>query len=209
MNRKRQGFTLVELLIVFALVFILASLFFAVFSRVQEKGRQSVCLGNLQQIFLAMQQYVQDNNGYYPSLSVSQTEWVTSIQPYVHSQQVFVCSSASQNITNGLIPNVSYDYHIIRLNHGASRPVFESRNESNLSNSSKIWLNTDKDPLRGFNDEARPFPNCNWWSLNWGQALHSGGANYSFVDGHIKWLTPQQIAGIECGLGEPQFNRGG
>ena len=30
-------------------------------------------------------------------------------------------------------------------------------------------------------------------------ARHSGGANYAFVDGHVKWFRPQQIFG-ECGL---------
>ena len=30
-------------------------------------------------------------------------------------------------------------------------------------------------------------------------ARHGGGANYAFVDGHVKWFKPQQIFG-ECGL---------
>jgi prepilin-type processing-associated H-X9-DG protein len=43
------------------------------------------------------------------------------------------------------------------------------------------------------------------WSLDWGQTLHSGGANYSFADGHVKWLTPGQIQDVECGLGGTHF----
>jgi prepilin-type processing-associated H-X9-DG protein len=30
-------------------------------------------------------------------------------------------------------------------------------------------------------------------------AMHDGGANYAFVDGHVKWLTPSQlVTGWQC-----------
>ena len=27
---------------------------------------------------------------------------------------------------------------------------------------------------------------------------HSGGTNWSFLDGHVKWLTPEQLAELSC-----------
>ncbi len=35
----------------------------------------------------------------------------------------------------------------------------------------------------------------------YGNTLHSGAGNYSYVDGHVKWLTPEEAAAIECANG--------
>jgi len=60
---KKAGFTLVEVLVVLVVTAVLAAILFAVFARVREKGRITVCQSNLKQIASAMQQYVQDSNG--------------------------------------------------------------------------------------------------------------------------------------------------
>ena len=63
---RRTGFTLIELLVVIAIVAVIAAILFPVFGAVRERGRRTACQGNLKQIALAMQQYVQDNGGTYP-----------------------------------------------------------------------------------------------------------------------------------------------
>jgi len=201
----KTGFTLVELLVVLAVIVFLAATLFAVFSRVREKGRSTVCRGNLRQIALSIQQYVQDHDGWYPSNGggIEQKQWVSKILPYVRNSQVFVCPTRD-GLGDNSIP--SYDFNFLRLNTGASRPLFVGRNEAATVYASKVWLLMDHDPPPWDESFIKPTSGCNWWSLDWGQTLHSGGANYSFVDGRIKWLTQQQIADIECSLGEPKFN---
>ena len=53
-GRRRQpgshGFTLLELLVVMAVVAILASLLLPALSRAKETGRRTVCLSNLSQV---------------------------------------------------------------------------------------------------------------------------------------------------------------
>ena len=34
-----------------------------------------------------------------------------------------------------------------------------------------------------------------------GSTLHSGGGNYSYVDGHVKWRTPEEAGEVECSNG--------
>ena len=57
----RLGFSLVELLVVLAIVAILASLLLPALSNAKERGRRAVCLNNLSQISKACTMYALDN----------------------------------------------------------------------------------------------------------------------------------------------------
>src|SRR5580765_6801870 len=61
--RKPRAFTLIELLIVIALIAILAAILFPVFAQAREKARQASCLSNVRQIGSAMMMYIEDNDG--------------------------------------------------------------------------------------------------------------------------------------------------
>ena len=91
MNRK--GFTLIELLVVIAIIAILAAILFPVFAQVREKARQINCTSNLKQIGLAIIQYQQDYDGYFPGgIDTNwQNAWPSNVQPYVKSIAVFSC----------------------------------------------------------------------------------------------------------------------
>lgn len=60
------GFSLVELLVVVAIVALLAALLLPVLARAREKSDQLVCLSNLQQFGVALQLYSGDNHAFYP-----------------------------------------------------------------------------------------------------------------------------------------------
>src|SRR5690606_31552537 len=86
-----KGFTLLEVLIIGAIVTILASLLFAVFGRVRENGRVAACQSNLKQLAIGVQQYVQDHDGRFPH----DTHPLKPILPYVKDKNLFQCPSAS------------------------------------------------------------------------------------------------------------------
>jgi len=64
---KRSAFTLIELLIVIAVITILATNLFPVFAQAREKARASACMNNEKQIGLGIIQYVQDYDEMYPA----------------------------------------------------------------------------------------------------------------------------------------------
>jgi prepilin-type N-terminal cleavage/methylation domain-containing protein/prepilin-type processing-associated H-X9-DG protein len=58
-----RGFTLVEVLIVVAVIVIITAILLPVFARVRENGRKATCASNLKQLGLAWQMYADDSDG--------------------------------------------------------------------------------------------------------------------------------------------------
>jgi len=62
------AFTLIELLATIAIIAILAALILPALGRAKESGRATVCKGNLHQIGLALQIYVEENKNHMPAM---------------------------------------------------------------------------------------------------------------------------------------------
>jgi prepilin-type N-terminal cleavage/methylation domain-containing protein/prepilin-type processing-associated H-X9-DG protein len=63
---RRAAFTLVEMLVVIAIIAILASLLLPALAQGQQKGKMTQCLNNLRQIGMGIAMYVHDNRDTFP-----------------------------------------------------------------------------------------------------------------------------------------------
>lgn len=95
------AFSLVELLVVVAIIALLAAILFPVFASARQKARDTSCLSNMKQIGLGVQQYVQDYDGTFPifyaynsipSAGAPGHKGIElELQPYTKSLQIFKC----------------------------------------------------------------------------------------------------------------------
>lgn len=111
----RRAFTLIEMLVVIAIIAVLVAMLFPVFSRAREKARQAACSSNLRQIGLAFGMYVQDYDEKLPdrrdlklSLPGGFRPWTTwppsdpragwaavVLDPYIKNAGIWACPSVA------------------------------------------------------------------------------------------------------------------
>jgi len=97
---RRHAFTLIEILVVVAILAILAGLLFPVFSQAKSDGKKGACLSNMRQIGIAVQLYTNDFDDFYPQTRQS------SLQPDVDDASGGIDEPIYGSVFATLIPYV-------------------------------------------------------------------------------------------------------
>lgn len=220
---SHSAFTLIELLVVIAIIAILAAILFPVFAQAREKARQSSCLSNLKQIGLGLMQYTQDydetvvpnDNG--PSWSNNPQSWIDMLRPYIKGDGIFVCPSSSDDERDHIFldstkPVFSYAINNVYWTDPVNQ-IFEKSAPRTLAriedSSGTVFCGDSKRDLTvtvstqwGFQVTGDTyFPSTNPPTLGTSSrqqglfvARHNGGSNYTFFDGHAKWMRMETVA---------------
>ncbi len=224
---KSSGFTLIELLVVIAIIAILAAILFPVFAKAREKARQISCASNMKQLGLALMQYSQDNDEWFPGRIIGPTgttiNWEHAIYPYVKAVGVYECPDAPSPLNsydyNWSITNYSWDVMHAGLCYGAPISAFTAPSntvalfEGQEGVTPGPQRNPATDPLAGNygNNGWEIGESCyapyqvgfSWHDKAAGENSPMNPLTYLAVDGHVKYLNDSAVSYSNGGTAIP------
>lgn len=211
--KMRRAFTLIELLIVIAIIGILASMLLPALKSARDMARMTACLNNVKQVGLAFQIYLSDNDGTLPESCEGWGNWgqdynakwkvslggpttaIGKIRASLNNDQVFFCPSRRTSPAPGSnYTHALYAPNGFPLRIGGTSPMSFTGTGAKLSQIKK----TAETILLA--ETLQYFPFIYWDNLPLFAdgtnlaAVHLGMSNYSFIDGHAKSLKPTATA---------------
>ncbi|MBC7807585.1 MAG: prepilin-type N-terminal cleavage/methylation domain-containing protein [Akkermansiaceae bacterium] len=198
LRHASRGFTLIEVLVVVGIIAVLTAVISSAVVQSRAKSRQANCASNLRQIGVALSTYVQENDGVWPgSLKELDRE----------KMRLLACPSAPEYLNEGgkTVPTLGYE-HNSALSHdmstgekdnlpSISRALPDSGIAFPATTVSACDANLTGTGYAGLSgpDICKNISPCPTLGMEQGFSRHSGGANYLFCDGHVKWYAPQAV----------------
>jgi prepilin-type N-terminal cleavage/methylation domain-containing protein/prepilin-type processing-associated H-X9-DG protein len=202
------GFTLVEMLVVIAIIGILAGLLLPALARAKAKAQQTKCVNNVRQLDLALSMYAQDHDGEYPPRFQPPRAWPHKLKPYFMDWQIITCPRDGFGIAGYFAdednPNRSFlingfnDYFMKNLSpndylrnknwlwpHGMKESHIPKPTETVVfgekrSGSPHVHMDLDQGELGNDLEEIDP-------------KRHGRGSDYAFADGSVRLLSKLQV----------------
>ena len=170
---SRKGFTLIEMLVVIAIIAILAAILFPVFGKAREKARHTQCANNQRQIALAIILYIQDHNERLPDAT---TIWSTlKLGSAQQSNTALLAATANvmrcpnrTDLANGYVYNGALSDKALGI-------------QDNL-NPATVWLTADGQHINA----GTTMPNVAFSQDDIDNKRHGDNYVYAALDGHVE-----------------------
>ena len=176
-----RGFSLLELLIVAALLIVISTLYFGFGSPSHQRTAQKSCHANLQKIFLALEIYANDHAGKFPALTnatSSQPPLELLVPRYTADTAIFICPGSKDS---PLVPGEPLTRHKISYAYYMGR----SAGDAPAALMSDVQVNTNaKTAGEQIFSTNGSLP---------GNNHHKFGGNILFADGQVE-LSPPRLA---------------
>jgi len=177
----QAGFSLIELLVVLALMIILTTMMWGFGSESHQHAAQRACRQNLEKIYVSLQIYANDFSDRLPATTNAQTseEPLSLLVPhYTVDTSIFICpGSKDAALPSGVSfanRKISYTYYLGQRLGDAQQPLMSDRqvNTEPKRTGDQVFSTNGKPP---------------------GNNHHKYGGNFLFGDGHAE-LTPPQLS---------------
>ncbi len=190
---RTAAFTLLELLVVVAIIGLLAALGFSVASSAMRQSKATKCLNSLRQVGVATRAYVNDNGGRMPDTSHARAadgtslSWVNTLSAYLGANFIGRCPANTVSRAD-----VTYGWNDLLVETGGTG--IPSARCQTPGSTLAVAEAADTYTSEHFHFAgARNRITFNQFKSSVAVERHGQGANYLFVDGHIESLSPTEI----------------
>lgn len=205
---RARGFTMVELLVVIAVIGMLLALLLPAVQNARASARKTQCSNNLRQVGLAMLMFCHDNNGRFPQTShtssVPEQAWLYTLAPYTESvDEIRICPDDPQGDERLRRKQTSYVLNAYITNETTAGVTNLHRLKA-TTRTIMLFELADQRPTDVYTDHVHSF---NWFRLSninnkkVYQELtneittkrHLGSAHYLYADGHVATIPDATI----------------
>lgn len=199
----RKAFTLIEMLVVIAIIAILAGLLMPALTRARKEARKTHCLNNQKQVGIYLAMYAMDHRGRYPSVSFPHVDGraydsslsIAQLWPdYADNQELFHCV-----MTNHEVSLIAEDVfgNPVDLNQDGNTETTEYRFDTIITETNDPDYMIDPNvPMNARSGRAvyADGPDLAYMRELWGDltakdyANHEYGAVVLFFDGHASFV---------------------
>jgi len=199
LSRGRRAFTLVELLVVIAVIAILAGMLLPALAAAKQKARRVQCLSNLKQLTCALHLFLHDNEKYPWRLSVGEGGTATRTNISATYQvlsdelaltQVLICPSdtrvAAKDFSSLVDSNISYFLAVDAKEDRSSMVLVGDRNLEGGRPQRDC-------PVARVKKCTFEFSNVEIPNALWSRTMHRGVGNISIGDNSAHQVTNRKV----------------